>query len=84
MNDIASIASDVLGREVRYARISYEELKQQFLGYGASESFAQGYVDMFRAKDEGMDNVAGRDAATRTSTSLRQWGEQELKPAVLG
>lgn len=82
MNEMAAIASDVLGREIRYFRISFDDLKRQFLGNGASESFAQGYVDMFRAKDEGMDNAAARDA--RTPTSFRQWCEEELKPAVLG
>ncbi|MBC7597051.1 MAG: NAD(P)H-binding protein [Kineosporiaceae bacterium] len=84
MNDMAAIASDVLGREVRYVRTSYEDLKQQFLVYGASESFAQGYVDMFRAKDEGMDNIAERDATIHTQTSFRQWCEEELKSAVVG
>lgn len=84
MNDMAAIASDVLGRDVRYVRTSFEDLQQQFLGNGVSESFAQAYVDMFRAKDEGMDNVAERDAASRTPTSFRQWCEEELKPAVLG
>ena len=60
MNDLAAIVSDVLGREVRYVRTSYADLKRQLLANGASNSFAQGYVDMYRAKDEGMDNVAER------------------------
>jgi uncharacterized protein YbjT (DUF2867 family) len=84
MNDMAAVMTDVLGHEVRYVRISYDDLRQQFLSRGASESFAQGYVDMFRAKDEGMDNVAAEDTATRNRTSFRQWCEAELKPAVLG
>lgn len=83
-NDMAAIMSDVLGRPVRYAQTSFDALKQQFLGYGASDSFAQGYADMFRAKNEGMDNVAERTAASRTPTSFRQFCEETLKPAVLG
>lgn len=82
-NDMAAIISDVLGREIRYQQISFDQLKQQFLGRGASESFAQGYVDMFRAKNEGMDNVAEADANGRTQTTFRQWCEEYLKPAVL-
>ena len=39
---------------------------------------------MFRAKNEGMDNVAERIAESRTPTSFRQWCEQEQRPAVLG
>lgn len=84
MNEMAAIASDVLGREVRYVRISYEDLKRQFLDIGASESFAQGYVDMFRAKDEGMDNEVKRDANSRTPTTFRTFCEELLLPAVRG
>src|SRR5690606_27638206 len=59
-DDQAAIISDVIGREVRYRRISFDRFKQQFLDRGASASFAQGYVDMYRPKDEGMDNVTLR------------------------
>ena len=84
MNDMAVIVSEVLGREVRYRQIPLDALKAQQLDRGSSESFAQGYVDMMRAKNEGMDNAAERTTATRTSTSFRQWCEEELKPAVRG
>lgn len=82
-NDMAAIISDVLGKEVRYQQTSFDALKQQMLGYGMSESFAQGFVDMMRAKNEGMDNVAERTATSRTPTSFRAWCEETLKPAVL-
>lgn len=82
-NDMAAIVSEVLGREVRYQQTSLEAFKEQLLGHGTTESFADGYIDMMRAKDEGMDNVAERNASTRTPTSFRQWCEDELKPAVL-
>lgn len=81
-NDMALIMSDVLGREVRYQQISFDQLKQQFLTRGASESFAQGYVDMFRAKNEGMDNAAQLDASNRTATTFRQWCSEHMMPAV--
>ena len=84
MNDMAVIVSEVLGREVRYRQIPLDALKAQQLDRGSSESFAQGYVDMLRAKNEGMDNAAERTTETRTSTTFRQWCEEELKPAVLG
>ena len=48
---------------------------------GLTEAFAQGYVDMLRAKEEGMDNVASRATAIIGPTSFRQWVEEELKPA---
>ncbi len=82
-NDMAAVVSEVLGRAVRYQQITFDALKAQLLGGGMSESFAQGYVDMMRAKGEGMDNAAARTPTTSTPTSFRQWCEEALKPAVL-
>lgn len=82
-NDMAAIMSDVLGKPVGYQQISFDALKKQMPGYGTIESFAQGFVDMMRAKNEGMDNVAERDAASRTPTSFYAWCEETLKPALL-
>lgn len=82
MNDIAAIISDVSDRTVRYQQIPWEQFKGQFLGRGATESFAQGYVDMYRAKGEGMDNAAAERATSRAPTTFRQWAEETLKPAL--
>lgn len=83
MHDMAAVISDVLGREVRYQQVPFEAFKAQLLGGGASESVAQGYVDMMRAKNEGMDNAAPRTPENTTPTTFRRWCEEELKPAVL-
>jgi hypothetical protein len=40
-------------------------------------------VDMYRAKNEGVDNVAKVDVSDRMPTNFRQWCEEFLKPAVL-
>lgn len=82
-SEIAQIASEIAGRQVRYKQTTFEALKEQYLARGASESFAQGLVDMFRAKNEGMDNTAVSKPAERTPTSFRSWCEQVLKPALL-
>jgi uncharacterized protein YbjT (DUF2867 family) len=63
-DDQAAIISDVVGRPVRYEQVSYDQFKQQFLGRVASESAAQGYVDMYRDKEEGIDNAARRSLKT--------------------
>ena len=81
-NDIAAIISDVLGREVSYQQIPFEAFKARLRERGVSESFAQGYVEMMRAKNEGMDNVAERAFAVAAPTSFRQWCELEFKPAM--
>jgi len=83
-SNIAQIISEVAGRQVRYQQMTFEALKAQFLGRGASESFAQGYVEMYQAKNEGMDNTAVSKTAERAPTSFRSWCEQNLKPALLG
>jgi hypothetical protein len=49
---------------------------------GLTDAFAQGLVDMLRAKEEGMDNEASRATAVIGPTTFRQWAEQELKPAI--
>jgi uncharacterized protein YbjT (DUF2867 family) len=81
-NDQAAIISEVTGRPVRYQQISYEQFKQQFLDRGTSESVAQGYVDMYRAKGEGIDNVAARTPENTGYTSFRAFCEQNLKPIL--
>lgn len=74
-DDQAVILSEVIGRPVCYHQISFDQFRQQFLDRGASESFAQGYVDMYRAKDEGIDNVARRSPETSGTTSFRTFCE---------
>ena len=81
-NDQAAIISEVTGRHVRYQQISYAQFKQQFLDRGASESVAQGYVDMYRAKEEGIDNVAVRTSRNVGVTSFRTFCEETLKPVL--
>lgn len=84
MNEIAAIISDVAGREISYQQTSWDQFKQGFLGRGATESFAQGYVDMYQAKNEGMDNVAERDATSRQRITFREFAEHSIKPAFAG
>ena len=80
--DLAAIVSEVIGREVRYEHQTYEAYKEAAIARGLTDAFAQGYVDMLRAKEAGMDNVASRSTAIIGSTSFRQWVQEELKSAV--
>ncbi len=83
-NDLAAIISEVIGREVRYEQVPLDAFKAQLMARGLTDAFAQGYVDMLRAKNEGVDNVAPRSGAIIGPTSFRQWAEEMLKPRVLG
>jgi uncharacterized protein YbjT (DUF2867 family) len=82
-NELAAIISEVTGRDVRYQQTSLDAFRQQLLGQGVTPSFAQGYVDMMRAKGDGMDSVAVTSSSPRSPTSFRQWCEEYLKPALI-
>ncbi len=82
--DLAAIVSEVTGRGVRYEHQSFAAYKEAAMARGFTDAFAQGFVDMLRAKDEGMDNVASRATAIIGPTSFRQWVEEELQPALAG
>ena len=80
-NDMAAIMTDVLGKPIRFQQIPGEAYKAQLMKFGANEVFAQGLVNMYAAKGEGLDNAEPRTAENTTPTSFRQWCEEVLKPA---
>ena len=82
-NDMARIMSEVLGKPVRFQQIPFEAFKAQLLESGMSEAFAQGYVEMMNAKNNGCDNAEPRTPENTTPTTFRLWCEEVLKPAVL-
>jgi uncharacterized protein YbjT (DUF2867 family) len=84
MNDVAAITGDVLGRPIRYEQVPAQTYKAQFLKRGASEDFAQSLIDMYEAKDRGLDNSEPRTPETSTPTTYRQWCTEVLKPAFAG
>jgi uncharacterized protein YbjT (DUF2867 family) len=81
-NDMAEVMSDVLRREIRFQRTTFEAYKERFVSLGMSDAMAQGMTDMAWAKSEGLDNGVPRTPENSTPTSFRQWCEQVLKPAV--
>ena len=82
-HDMARIMTEVLGTPVRYQRQSLDDFGAALTGYGIGEAFAQGMVDMARAKDEGLDDGVPRTPQTASPTTFRQWCEEVLEPAVL-
>jgi NAD(P)H-binding len=63
-------------------QITFEAYKDRFIRLGTSDAMAQGYTDMARAKNKGLDNGVQRTAQNSTPTTFRQWCEEMLKPAV--
>jgi hypothetical protein len=74
--------SQVLGKDVRFQQITFQAYKNRFLRLGASDAMAQGYTDMARAKNQGLDNGVRRTPQNSTPTGFRQWCEEALKPTV--
>ncbi|MBP8532717.1 NAD(P)H-binding protein [Streptomyces sp. MK37H] len=81
-NDMARIMSEVLGRPIRYQRQSLEDMRAALTGRGMGNALVEGYVDMMRAKDDGIDEGVRRTPETASPTTFRQWCEDVLKPAV--
>ena len=81
--EMASIVSEVLGKQVGFKQIPIDAFKQRLAGFGMSPAVVEGYADMMEAKNEGLDNAAARTPQSTTPTTFRQWAEQSLKPAIL-
>jgi hypothetical protein len=80
---MAHILTEVLGQPIRYQRVAAGEYKARLVQFGASEEFAQSLLDMFAAKDNGLDLMEPRTPENTTPTTFRQWCEEVLKAAVL-
>ncbi|MEU7638984.1 NAD(P)H-binding protein [Streptomyces sp. NPDC039016] len=81
-NDLARIMSDVLGRPIRYERQTFDAARAAYAGHGLEGPVTQGFLDMMRAKDDGLDDGVRRTPQTASPTTFREWCEQVLKPAV--
>jgi uncharacterized protein YbjT (DUF2867 family) len=83
INDMAAIMTDVLGKPIRFQSVPDEAYKAQLVKLGANDNYAQRLVDMFVAKNNGLDNAELRTPENTTPTSFRQWRKEVLKPAFL-
>ncbi|WP_428484270.1 NAD(P)H-binding protein [Rhodopila sp.] len=81
-NDMAAIMTEVLGTPIRYQQVPFNAFEAQLGDRGMSASFVRGFVDMMRAKNEGLDNAQPRTADATTPTTFRQWCEQALTTAA--
>jgi uncharacterized protein YbjT (DUF2867 family) len=81
-NDMARVLSEVLGRPVRFEQISTDAFKQRLMGRGMSDAMAQGNVDLWIAKGNGIDNVVKRTPESSSPTSFRVWANEAFKPRV--
>ncbi|QFZ19752.1 NmrA family NAD(P)-binding protein [Saccharothrix syringae] len=80
-NDMAAIIAEVLGRPVRYEQVTGEEYLAGLVGHGMSEVVARGMLDMFVAKDNGLDEARLDASRSLTPTTFRRWCEDVLAAA---
>ncbi len=83
-DDMARILSDVLGTQVRYQRVPFDDFRNSLTAHGHSEAMADGMVAMMRAKDAGLDSTVPRTPAATAPTTFRRFCEDTLKPAPQG
>ncbi len=82
--EIADTLTDVLGRPVSFTEISMEAFADTLRANGTSPGMTLDYVAMLTAKNDGMDTMLRNTPRHQTPTTLRDWAEAELRPAVLG
>ena len=81
-NDMARVLSEVVGRPVRFEQISNDAFKARLMGQGMSEAMAQGNVDMWIAKGNGIDNAVKRTPESSTPTRFRDWASRVFRARV--
>jgi uncharacterized protein YbjT (DUF2867 family) len=81
-NNMARVLSEVLGRPVRFEQISNDAFKARLMGRGMSEAMAQGNLDMWIAKGNGIDNAVKRTPESSTPTTFRDWASRAFRARV--
>lgn len=80
---MAETMSSVLGRPIGFREMPMDAFAAMMRQSGASDGMTRAYVEMFSAKNDGLDAMttpAGR--ASMTPTTFRRWCEAELRPVV--
>jgi uncharacterized protein YbjT (DUF2867 family) len=82
LHERAAIMTEVLGFPVRFQPVGGEAFIATMTGKGMSEAMARSMVEMFQAKDKGLDNAVRRTERNATPTTFRQWCAEVLKPSL--
>lgn len=78
----ARILGEAIGRPVEYVQVPLEAVKGQVMQSGGSASVAEAYAELVAALGRGEQPAEARTPETTTPTTLRQWAEEVLRPAV--
>ncbi|WP_425147456.1 NAD(P)H-binding protein [Deinococcus sp.] len=80
----ADIASQVLGFPVRFVSVSAEQYAASLTPHGVSAAMGQSLGDMFAAISAGRDMGAPAERELECPTTLHEWMNTVLRPAVDG
>ncbi|MFJ1864908.1 NAD(P)H-binding protein [Streptomyces sp. NPDC088097] len=80
---MAQTVSEVLGKPVTFRQVPMADYKATMTGYGMSDAWAQGLVDMARAQNDGIYEAEAA-AATPSPTTFLQWCREVLAPTLQG
>ncbi|SDT33627.1 NmrA family NAD(P)-binding protein [Microlunatus soli] len=81
-NDVAKVLSDVLGTPIRFVPGDRAADVETMISFGLSPAMAESAMAMDRAAERGINNAATRTPQNATPTTLREFAEKVLKPAV--
>lgn len=79
---VAGAVGDALGREVSYHQVPTAEYGELLRSFGLSEAWADGIVEMAVAQNAGFYDDEIEPARGRCPTTLAEWTERVLGPAV--
>lgn len=80
--EVAKILTEELGREVCVERITDEQMRDQYLGAGMPQAWADALLGMSTGLRDDFVPEQARSIVTTTPTRLRSWVREELAPLV--
>jgi uncharacterized protein YbjT (DUF2867 family) len=83
--EAATIIGGVLDRDLHAQQVPKEAVVEQFQGYGANDDWARGLAELYAniGSEAFLDGTEPRTAETTTPTTLRQFAEDTLRPALV-
>lgn len=82
--DVDGVLTEVLGRPVRHEAADPRLAEAGMTNHGFTPRMARGLTAMTEAKARGLDDVTSPTRSTDTPTTLRQFAQEVLKPALDG
>lgn len=79
---VAAVVGKAIGRELTYRQVEPREYGEMLRGFGLSDAWAAGLVEMAIAQNAGFYDSDLDAARAAAPTTLATWTEQVLKPAL--